>query len=162
MRSPYFPVGADIFAADIDYRDFEVGSILELGDGISIKTTRLTHPGGCTGYRVDYDGRAAAYVSDHEHLPGVENQNVLGLIDGADLVIYDSTYTEEELPEFTGYGHSTWQEGVKLCKKAGVDKLVLFHHRPRRDDNALRAIEDEARAVFPGASAARDGLEFEL
>jgi len=162
MRTPFFPVQPDIFAASIDYRDFNPGDRLDLGDGISAETVHLTHPGGCTGYRIDFDGRSAVYVSDHEHLPGVENENVLRLIDQADLVIYDATYTDNELPEFTGYGHSTWQEGVRLCKKAGARQLVLFHHRPRRTDNDLRAIEDEARAEFPGTVAARDHMEFDL
>lgn len=162
MRLPFFPVGPEIFRANVDYRDFEAGSTLDFGDGIIIKTTRLTHPGGCTGYRVEYDGWSVVYATDHEHIPGTENTRILSLIDNADVVIYDATYTDEELPEFTGFGHSTWQEGVRLCRQAGVKKLILFHHRPRRGDKGVGAIEAEAQNAFPGAVAARDGLEIHL
>ncbi len=162
MRLPFFPVGPDIFQAKVDYNDFATGDTLDFGDGIVIKTAHLTHPGGCTGYRVEYENRAIAYVTDHEHIPGSENRQVLGLMENADIVIYDSTYTDEELPEFTGYGHSTWQEGVRLCKKAGAKKLVLFHHRPSRGEEQIRAIEAEAQKAFPQAIASRDHLEFQI
>ena len=53
-------------------------------------------------------------ITDTEHIPGKPDQNILNLIDGADLVIYDSTYTEEEFVTKVGWGHSTWEEGMKL------------------------------------------------
>ena len=162
MRPPFFPVGPDIFAANVEYNDFETGQSLDFGDGITVHTAHLTHPGGCTGYRVEFDGRSFAYVSDHEHIPGSDNEYVLRLINQADLVIYDAMYTEEELPEFTGYGHSTWQEGVRLCKMADAKKLVLFHHRPKRNDDQLREIEHNAQKAFPQTVAARDKQEFML
>jgi ribonuclease BN (tRNA processing enzyme) len=74
-------------------------------------------------------------------------------------MIYDSTYTEAEFECCVGYGHSTWQEGVRICEAAGVKRLVIFHHRPGRDDEALRLIEAEAQARFPGAIVASTGLE---
>lgn len=158
MRLPFFPVGPDILAADMEYKDFRTGDTLDFGDGITIQTAPLTHPGGCTGFRVEYDNRAAAYISDHEHIPGIENEHIKRLTDHADLVIYDSTYTEQELPEFTGYGHSTWQEGVRVCQLANARKLLLFHHRPRRNDEQIRDIEAQAQQIFPNTFAAYDGL----
>ncbi|MBZ0216865.1 MAG: MBL fold metallo-hydrolase [Fimbriimonadaceae bacterium] len=162
MRPPFFPVGPDVFRASVDYRDFKTGDTLDFGDGIKIQTGHLTHPGGCTGYRVEYDNRSVAYISDHEHIPGVENKHVMKLIDQADIVIYDATYTDEELPEFTGYGHSTWREGVRICKLANAKKLFLFHHRPKRNDQQLRAIEAQAQQEFTNTFAARDGLEINV
>jgi ribonuclease BN (tRNA processing enzyme) len=64
-------------------------------------------------------------------------------------------YTDREVAEHGGYGHSTWQRAVRLCWAAGVARLALFHHAPERTDKALAELESLARAEFPGAFAAR-------
>ena len=66
------------------------------------------------------------------------------------------------MPHRVGFGHSTWQHGVKLCVAAGTKRLALFHHDPARTDHELAAIERDAQAAFPGAFAARDGLTLEF
>jgi len=158
MTEPIFPVPIDILAADIAFRDFAAGETFRPRPDITIRTAPLNHPNGATGYRIEYGGRSICYVTDTEHTPGKPDQTVLALIADADIVIYDSTYTDEELPRYTGWGHSTWQEGVRLCRAAGARKLVLFHHDPMRDDRALAALEQEAANAFPGTVAAREGL----
>jgi phosphoribosyl 1,2-cyclic phosphodiesterase len=159
MSPPYFPVTPEYFRAAIDFCNFTPPDVLTPRPGIRIRTARLRHPGGVVGYRVEYGGRAVCYLTDTEHIPGSPDETVLDLIAGADIVIYDCMYTEAEFDRFRGFGHSTWQEGVRLCEAAGAKRLVLFHHQITRDDAGLRAIEAEAQARFPGAIAARTGLE---
>ncbi len=158
IKEPYFPVTPAYFKANIDYRNFSIGDTLTPKPGITITTGPLNHPDGCCGYRVEWQGKSICYVSDTEHLEGELDQNILKLIDQADIVIYDATYTDVEYPEFKGFGHSTWQEGVRLCEAAEVGQLALFHHRPRHDDKSLRAIENEAKALRAGTIVAREGL----
>jgi len=157
MREPWFPIEIKTCRAALISRDFHSGDVLAPVPGVTIRTGDLNHPGGCIGYRVEFEGRSVAMVSDTEHVEGVLDPNVLALIERADLVVYDAAYTEEELPRKKGFGHSTWQQGVKLCRAAGAKRLALFHHDPFRSDAALAAIEAEAKAAFPGAFAARDG-----
>jgi phosphoribosyl 1,2-cyclic phosphodiesterase len=95
-------------------------------------------------------------------VPGRPNENVLGLIAGADLVIYDSTYTDAELPARVGWGHSTWQEGLRLLRRAGARRLVVFHHDPDHDDEAMAAIERELAGESDGNVVAREGMQLEL
>lgn len=158
MRWPYLPMGIDAFAASISYGDFSAGDVLRPRPGIVMRTAPLHHPGGATGYRLEYKGKTMAYVTDTEHDPGEFDRDVLALIDGADLVIYDCAFTDEELPRFKGYGHSTWQQGIRLCRKAKAAKLAIYHHSPFRTDEELAAIEGQARAEFGGAFVARDGM----
>ena len=73
------------------------------------------------------------------------DENILGLIAGADLVIYDSTYTDEEFPKRVSWGHSTWEEGVRLCRRAGSKKLGIFHHDPDHDDVYMAKVAKEAK-----------------
>jgi len=158
MTAPLFPVAIEGFASDTSYNDFACGRVLNPKPGVHVHTARLNHPGRATGYRVEYGGRTICYVTDTEHTPGAPDATILALIAGADLVIYDCTYTDDELPRYVGWGHSTWQEGVRLCESAGAGTLVIFHHDPSRDDRALDRLAEEAERVRPGTIVAREGL----
>jgi phosphoribosyl 1,2-cyclic phosphodiesterase len=161
MMSPLFPVPPEVFRATLEYRDFAAGDTLTAGKGITVRTAALNHPDGATGYRVEYQGRSLCYVSDTEHVPGSLDRNILGLIAGADLVIYDCMYTDDEYRGYVGWGHSTWQEGVRLCKEAGAKRMVVFHHDPDHDDELLDAIAREVERALPGSVVAHEGLVLE-
>jgi phosphoribosyl 1,2-cyclic phosphodiesterase len=95
-------------------------------------------------------------------VPGQPDANILGLIAGADLVIYDSTYTDGEFPGHVGWGHSTWQEGIRLVEKAGAKRLAIFHHDPSHDDAFMDRIAAEAAAIRPGTIVAKEGETISL
>ncbi|MFO1089757.1 MAG: MBL fold metallo-hydrolase [Hyphomicrobiales bacterium] len=162
MRPPFFPVGPDVFDAQTVYRDFRPGDTLTPFEGATIETGALNHTDGAVGYRVMSGGRALAYITDHEVGKKSADQTVLRLVRDADLAIFDTTYTPAEYPSFAGWGHSDWGAAVEICRKAGVKRLALFHHRPRRTDEQLAQIEAEAKAAFPTAFVAFDDLEFTL
>jgi phosphoribosyl 1,2-cyclic phosphodiesterase len=162
MQPPFFPVPLDIMHACIGFNDFVPGTAIEPGEGIVVRTAALNHPGGAVAYRVEHEGRTACYVTDTEHVPGSPDRNVLELIAGADLVIYDCTYTDEEYQRFQGWGHSTWQEGVRLCEQAGAGRLIAFHHDPDHDDEAMDRIAAALEQARPGSLVAREGMVIEL
>ena len=159
MDNPMFPVPLSAMQAKMVFEDFEAGDSFNIFDDVLVRTAPLNHPNGATGYRIEYKGRSVCYVSDTEHVPGKLDQNILGLIEGADLVIYDSTYTEEEFPGKIGWGHSTWNEGVKLCREAGAKSIAIFHHDPEHEDDFMDKLGEEAKAVWDGAFVAREGME---
>ena len=96
MMSPLFPVPPQVFRARMEYREFKAGDTLQAGPQVAVRTAPLNHPDGATGYRIEYAGRSLCYLTDTEHVPGAPDRNILELIAGADLVIYDSTYTDAE------------------------------------------------------------------
>lgn len=159
MDNPMFPVPLSAMQAKMRFEDFEAGDQFNIYDDVHVRTAPLNHPNGATGYRVEYQGHAICYVSDTEHVPGKMDQNILGLIEGADLVIYDSTYTEEEFPSRIGWGHSTWNEGVKLCREAGAKSMAIFHHDPEHDDDFMDKLGEEALKEWDGTFVAREGME---
>jgi phosphoribosyl 1,2-cyclic phosphodiesterase len=161
MVAPFFPVPPQVFRAAMEYRDFSAGETLSAGPEVRIRTTALNHPDGAAGYRVEFDGRSFLYLTDTEHVPGAPDRNLLAFMKGADLVVYDSMYTDDEYPRYTGWGHSTWQEGVRLARAAGVKRLVIFHHDPEHDDDMLDAIGRELEQALPGSVVAREGLVLE-
>jgi phosphoribosyl 1,2-cyclic phosphodiesterase len=158
MMDPLFPIPIDTMRAKLDFEDFEAGKILYPGDDISIRTAPLNHPNGATGYRIDYGGRSICYVTDTEHVVGEPDQNILGLIEGADYFIYDSTYSDDEFAEHKGWGHSTWQEGARLADQAGVGTFVVFHHDPDHDDAHMDTVTEAVEAVRPGSIVAREDM----
>ncbi len=158
MREPFFPVGPGCFTADVKFNDFTAGDVIDAGDGVTIRTVMLNHPGGSVGYRIDYRGRSFCHITDTEHVPGKPDQAILSLIAGADAVVYDSAYSDEEFDAFAGYGHSTWQEGVRLCDAAGVDQFIAFHHQPEKDDTTLEAVDAALRKSRRHSRLAREAM----
>ena len=158
MRAPFFPVGPGCFTADLKYHDFVAGEVIEAGDGVTIRTHGLNHPGGSVGYRIEYRGRSFCHITDTEHVPGKPDQAILSLIAGADAVVYDSAYSDEEFDAFAGYGHSTWQEGGRLCDAAGVDQFIAFHHQPEKDDTTLEAVDAALRKSRRHSRLARESM----
>ncbi|PCI38229.1 MAG: MBL fold metallo-hydrolase [Rhodospirillaceae bacterium] len=157
MDNPMFPVPLSAMQAKMTFEDFEAGDEMDIFDDVHVRTAPLNHPNGATGFRIEHKGSAVCYVTDTEHVPGQLDQNILGLIEGADLVIYDSTYTEEEFPSKIGWGHSTWNQGVKLCKAANVKSMAIFHHDPEHTDDFMDDIGVQAKAVWDGTFIAREG-----
>jgi phosphoribosyl 1,2-cyclic phosphodiesterase len=162
MMSPLFPVPPQVFRARMEYREFKAGETLQAGPQVAVRTAVLNHPDGATGYRVEYGGRSLCYLTDTEHVPGAPDRSILELIAGADLVIYDSMYTDAEYDTYVGWGHSTWQEGVRLCRAAGARRLAVFHHDPEHDDDLLDGIAREVEKALPGSFVAKDGLSLQL
>ncbi len=158
MRAPIFPVPLDIMHACIAFHDFAAGATFEPVPGVILRTAPLNHPNGATGYRIEHAGKSICYVTDTEHREGELDPTILELIRGSQIVIYDATYTEAEYPTYRGWGHSTWNEGVRLCQAAGVERLIAFHHDPDHDDAALDRIAEELGRALPGSQVAQEGL----
>lgn len=156
MRRPYFPVGPDVFSAKINYHDVKAQQMFNIGDDVQVKTIPLNHPGGATAYRIDYKGKSFAYVTDTEHTPGETNTSIVGLIRDVDSFVYDASLTDDELPEFTGYGHSTWEEGLRLAKLANAKQYFAYHHMPFRCDKELNEIDQFIDSALPGSGIARE------
>lgn len=159
------PVPTKALKADLKYYDLVCGDSMQLDD-ITIETTPLNHPNGAMGYRVTWQGHSAFYCTDTEHFADRIDENVLHLAREADVVIYDAMYTDEEYhspksPK-VGWGHSTWQEGVKAAKEAGAKRLAIFHHEPGHNDDFLDNLEVEVKNSFEGGFLAREGMSVRI
>lgn len=165
MLHPNFPVPLQVMQADLEFLNLEVGQTLNI-DQIQIENAQLNHPGQAFGYRVSWRGLSVAYITDTEHYPDGLDQNVLHLARGVNVLIIDATYTDEEYnhPQTSkkGWGHSTWQEAVKIAQAAEVEQLVIFHHDPSHDDYTLDRIGANAARAFPGTVMAYEGQTITL
>ena len=155
MSSPYFPVHLPEVLAEVRHHQIEPQG-LEIGS-LTVKPFPLCHPDGAVGYRISAPGECVVYASDHEHGDDQYDRGVLENAQGADMLIYDAQFTPEEYPSRVGWGHSTWLEGTKVARQAGVNQLALFHHDPGHDDQALSAIERDARGEFANTVVTKEG-----
>lgn len=168
MSDPHFPVKIDILHDQIKIFDVKEGQTIDIGSGINIRTARNNHPNGSISYRVEHGGRSVCYVTDTEHYEGRIDPILREFIKNADVVIYDANYTDEEyyglngMPSRRGWGHSTWQEGIKLVKAAGAKKLILFHHNSDRTDGEQKEIDTAAQRVYAHCESAKEGMEIIL
>ncbi len=162
MREPYFPIRQEKFLAKIIYQDISDYQSLSLGDKITVATTRLHHPGGATGYRVDFNGKSFAFITDTTHSPGHVDSELVLFLDNVDLFAYDCSYLDEEFPKFANFGHSTWQEAFRLGKASGAKSMLGFHHMPFRSDADLDNIARLLKSECENCAIAKDGMTIDL
>jgi len=162
VRPPWVAEKLVIPAHGVNFHDFAPGDTLRPAPGVAITTAALNHPGGCVGYRIEWGGKSLAFVYDIEHRPGELDPVALALMAAADLVVYDSAYLDEEMEIYKGFGHSTWQQGVRLARTARAKRILFFHHMPMREDRDILAIERAAQAIFPNAAAARQDMKLDI
>lgn len=151
MQAPIYPVTLDIFQASVGFKEFDAGTSLACG-AVAMRTAPLNHPNGATGYRVEHGGKSICYITDTEHREGERDQTIVDLCRGADIMIYDCSYTDEEYPRYRGWGHSTWQEGARIADAAGVGTLAIFHHDPSHDDAFMDEVARQAAELRPGSA----------
>jgi phosphoribosyl 1,2-cyclic phosphodiesterase len=156
MQDPYFPVLFDQLASRMEFRT--IGSEPQRFGSLTIEAFPLFHPQGSVGFRVIHPKKTAIYATDYEHSDPESHRDLIAIAQEADLLVYDAQYTPAEYESRQGWGHSTWLEATRVAQQAGVKTLVLFHHDPDRDDQAIHKIEEEARKLFPSTFAAYEGL----
>lgn len=168
MRPPYFPVRLDALAGDFSFHTLHPG-VHDVG-GWTVTAALVPHVGPTNGYRIEKDGLAVAYISDHQQpVDGSHGiaDGVLELCAGVDLLIHDAQYTPAEFELKAHWGHCTVDYAVTIAREAGARRLALFHHDPDHDDDTVDRLLDEVRRS-PGAAglaeviAAREGLTIAL
>jgi len=185
----YFPVRDAELAAQITYVDLKEGQ-RDLGDGIRLTTKYLNHPILCLGYRFEYKGKVLCTAYDTEPYRNLfctdpddpaydegmahegelvaaeQNQLLENFFAGADLLIHDTQYTEDEYrASKLGWGHSSFEHAVAAALRTGVKRLTLFHHDPLRTDAQLDELTSRyCRPAGNGTEIffAREGMELTL
>ncbi len=175
MESIYFPVKLKSLSAHIQFEILTDGS--RIIEGVKIDTMYINHPGHAMGYTIDFGKTKICYFTDNELVPvsmaGADKlknkadmrDKILSLIHGADLLIHDAQYTDEEYRSRVGWGHSSISEVLRLARDGKVNKLALFHHDPDHYDEQIDVLAARCMESLYGSShsmecfAAHEGKE---
>ena len=180
MESPYFPIALQqmpghIVINELKELNFSLGKV-------RVQACFLNHPGICVGYRLFTSGGSLAYLPDnepygHRHFPDeatpldkapVLEKELVEFITGADALILDSQYDDDEYEKHISWGHGCVRDSVALALKAKVKKLFLFHHDPNHDDEHITQMVEDARRLVAEqhgnliVEGAREGQEVML
>jgi phosphoribosyl 1,2-cyclic phosphodiesterase len=155
MSPVVFPVPFEELAARVEFKN--VGESRPARDDLDISSFDVQHPGGAVAYRFTSRapaGRSFVYVSDNElaanpkyHSPANWREQLADFVRGANVLVHDASYTNDEYINHRGWGHSTYDEALELAIDSGVETLVLFHHKPERSDDELDACAAACRAA---------------
>ena len=182
MDSDYFPVELGAISAKLHVHelreDVKIGSL-------EVKHFYLNHPALCLAYRVNDGKRSFVYATDNEPYEGTLSRNAqlssaatdfptyldekfVDFMSGADLLVGEAQYTNEEYPEKRGWGHTALGSMVRFAVQGSVKTLALFHHDPMHDDDFVDGMVKEAVHLvehFKGTTkcvGAHEGLEIEI
>jgi len=163
MMDPYFPVTLDEAKALVTFEALEPDQIIEPFPGFVLRTTRLNHPNGALGYRLETADGSLCVVTDHEHPVDGLDQSVVEFASGASVLVHEGQYTpEEKRGPKAGWGHSSWKDAALTAKEAGVEILYISHHDPDRSDAEVFDILSEARKIFPQSEIATESTVCEF
>ena len=137
VQPPFFPVHMGEFRGEINFHDLDGSGRLRAGRDRGDRA--ITPIGHTLGFRVEAEGRAVAYLPDHQAPVDrrTVDRSVLELCDGADLLIHDAQYTDDEFVTMSDWGHSTVAYAVHVAAEAGARRLALFHHDPSHTDKEI-------------------------
>jgi phosphoribosyl 1,2-cyclic phosphodiesterase len=169
MGDGFFPVGFDQLKARISFINRLARGPLVLDD-VHIDAMPVNHPQGCLGFRLREGDQTLVFITDNElgQDEGRRFGDFARFAQDCDLLIHDAQYLPEEMPEHRGWGHSTYEEAVRLGVQAGAKRLLLTHHDPRRTDKEVKHIVQQARRLVAGQrrapkiDAAREGASYQL
>ncbi len=155
---PYWPVGLRGCEARLGFRELRPGERFQMG-GFSGTSVAGSHPGGSLLCRLEADGRSLVYALDCETDEAVFAR-LSEFSRGTDLLIWDASYTRAD--KRPGWGHSTWEEGIALCRAAGAKRVLMTHYSQDYTDQFLRGQELEARKSGQVCVFAREGMVMDL
>lgn len=132
------PMLANTLSVDVCEAEVPVA----VGEGCTVTRIDARHNGGAAIFVIaDESGPAIAFAPDNELSYASQSADVtewrthvIDKLRDVPILIHDAMYDGNELPRYTGWGHSSAEEATQLAIDCNAGRLVLFHHHPDRSD----------------------------
>ncbi len=147
-----------LFPVDPPFETKALAQNITLSDGAVLSHFPLTHPGGSVGFRVDWQDRSMAYVTDTVAHPAAD---YVEKIRGVDLLIHECYFDDDKPDQAELTGHSCLTPVAQVGAAAGVGRMVLVHINPLlKNDTDLNI--PAARKIFPHIEIGVDRMELDF
>lgn len=166
-----FPQPLDYQSSTIEFITLQESETVQIGQS-RVSNMRFHHPGDSFGYRVEDDDAIFVYCGDAEYktLDREATQHFVRFFRDADALVFDAMFSLHDSYRFEDWGHSSAVAGADLATRAGVRRLLLFHHNPASTDEEIWSLRDVAQAYLEQhperppcqVVVGYDGLELEL
>jgi len=124
------------------------------GESVTLPDGRVVPPSELVGPQ--RPGRTVVITGDTRPCP-----RTIDVARGADLLVHEATFGDEEAERAIETGHSTAREAANVAREAGCRRLLLTHFSARYSRDASE-LEAQARSVFPAVSIGKDGMEVDV
>ncbi|WP_309707619.1 MBL fold metallo-hydrolase [Armatimonas sp.] len=109
------------------------------------------HPERTITYRFEErpTGKVFVLLTDEEVRAGIPT-SLMDFLTGADLLIQDVQYSQEEYEKGgkAGFGHGTPEYAVRLARVACIGRIGFTHHDPLAADGRVEALVTEGMALL--------------
>jgi phosphoribosyl 1,2-cyclic phosphodiesterase len=170
MSAPNFPVTFENVMANITYH--ETCKLEYVLNTMTITPIPLNHPNQGVGYRFTEDGKSFVFLTDnelrHKHQGGMDYDAYREFSAGADLLIHDAEYDDDDYKKKKSWGHSTYRQALQLAREAGVKRFGLYHHNQDRSDRQVDIFVKDCKRIIKEnhgtlkCFAVRQDMEIEL
>jgi len=161
MSNNYFPVKMEDLAATISIREVSNRTITVGAIKVSIQE-QLCHPGGSIRFKMEAAGKKIIYATDVELNTIFQNPDnsperermanqYREFIHGADLLIADGQYTDEEYKNKSGWGHTSIPLIMQIAREEMVKQLVITHHDPEHSDRFIDELQHQYEPMYRNA-----------
>lgn len=167
IGAPYWPLGLADFPARVAIHEISAGESFCLAgketgkDRVIVRTLPGRHPGGSLIYRVEAGAKSVLYASDCEADEEMRIELEAFARDGT-LLIWDANFSGEDLAGHSGWGHSSWPQGIALQRAAGVRQVLMTHYSYEYTDSYLQEQQKLAESADACCLFAKEGMVMEL
>ena len=158
MAPPYWPVALEHVGAEMHWHQVNSGDSFELPGSAVVRVLRANHPNSTVIYRLEIGDKHIVYGLDYEVTTECQSEYE-SFVKDSTMLFFDGMYTAEELPNYRGFGHSSWEQGIQIMESCNIDQLHITHHDWSRNDQALNSLEQKAKEMNDRCTFAREGMK---
>jgi ribonuclease BN (tRNA processing enzyme) len=162
FNPPFFPIPRSMLKAQIKINLIGGTQEFRFGDTV-IYSAEGHHPNDALMYKIFDQEVVTLFATDYEH-GTAKDDFLIEFAYKCDNFIFDTTYFPDDYTganggiSRVGWGHSTYEVGAEISKKAEVGRFIMYHHNPDYDDVDLDRMGQEAKKLFPNSVVAYDGM----
>jgi len=149
MEHPYWPVEI----VNTEKIDVNIGEENILNSDMKASFYPSDHPDQACVIKIVCKEKKIVFLAD------CENANLIDpeVSENSEIVFFDGMFDDNDTVDHKGWGHGTWQDGVRFVNSKNIKKLIITHHNPELGDHTLMLKEMQARELAQNVSFAKSG-----